>query len=198
MTRFTAPLKVKQAFSETTVMSVDTSGNLQFDGDIDFSGTISTDIAVSGAVSGKSTGNFIGPISSGSAAATGFVVMAQQTTLVASVNKIKVAQLPEGADVIDWFINVTTPFATAAAHVTIEIGTSATQGLLGNIVMDGADQITQGIKRVLETTARQTNVSGWNNVTGAGAVFHASVTAVSGAVASGGSGIITIQYIHKV
>lgn len=189
MTRLSAPFKIKKAFSETTVMSVDASGNMQFDGDMSMDGNST----IGGSV------DAVGPISSGSAAATGFTMMAQQTVVPASTGKIKVAQLPEGADVIDWNFYVTTAFGTAAAHIEIRAGTSAAETLLGAITLDGADEVTTaGMKRPAETTAGQTTLAGWNGVTGAGAVFHVAVTAVSGAVASAASGIFTIQYIHKV
>lgn len=182
MTRFSAPLKVKKPFSETVVVSADASGNFAISGDM--------------AIAGSS--DFIGPISAGSAAATGYATLTQTTTVVSNTEKIKVAQLPEGADITDWYFYVTTAFGTAASDITLRVGTSANETLLGSISMDGSDQFVGGMKRPVETTAGQTTNSGWSGVTGAGAVFYAAVTVASGAVASGASGIVGITYVHKV
>ena len=161
MTRFTGPLKVKEAFSEATVASIGETG----------------------------------VIKSGSAAATGFVVLAQQTTIVSNTAKVKVAQLPEGSDVLGANLFVKTAFGTAAADVKVRVGTSANETLLGEFNLDL--NIAAGMHNLTGSAFTSAGTQ-WTNFTGAGAVMYAAVTAVSGAVASGAEGILTITYLHKV
>ena len=179
MTRLSAPFKVKKAFSETTVMSVDSSGDVQFDGDLSMDGS----------------GNIVGPISSGPAASTGRVVLVQQTTIVSNTAKVLVATLPDGADLLEAKLFVKTSFGTAASAVIVRVGTSAVEDQFGVIDMDL--NIAGGMHTVgaAPFTSAATN---WTNLTGAGAVIYAAVTAVSGAVASAAEGVLSIIYVHKV
>jgi len=178
MTRFTAPLKVKQAFSETTVMSVNASGNLQMDGDL--------------TVDGAST--FIAPIQSGSAAAVGRVVLVQQTTVVGNT-KAQIAVLPEGADVLDAKFFIKDVFAgSAKSDVNIIIGTSAAKSIFGQIT----NATAPGMYTAYTSGIFVSSPTDWDGLTGVGATIHAKVTAASGAVASTGVGLCSIMYVHKV
>ncbi len=180
MTRFSAPFKIKQAFSETTVAAIKASG------------TAAVTMVSAG---GDEDNVFVGPIASGSAAARGYAVLAQQATLVSNAAKVQVAQLPEGADFLNATLYVKSAFATAGADVVVRLGTSANETLFGTISID--TNIAKGMHQLTGTafTSAGTN---WTNLNGAGAVIHAAVTAVSGAVASGAEGVLTITYIHKV
>jgi hypothetical protein len=180
MTRFSAPFKIKQAFSETTVASIDSSGNLQIDGAF----------TPTGKVSAAAAGNFIGPISSGSAAATGFAVLVQQTTVLGAT-KLQVAKLPEGADLLDVTFFVKTTFASAAGTPSLIVGTSA---------------IDDAFLRITNVTALGQHKNGvatsagtdWDGLSGVGATIHAHVTVASGAINSAAVGIVSVFYVHKV
>lgn len=156
MTRFTKPLKVKEAFSEATVASISDT------------------------------------IKSGPSGQSGFVVLAQQASVAATTEKVQVANIPGTSDVIGVNLFVKTAFATAAADVKVRVGTSANETLLGEFDLD--TNIAGGMHN-LTGSAFTSAGSPWVDL--GDTVIYAAVTAVSGAVASGASGILSIQYVKK-
>ena len=161
MTRFTGPVKVKQAFSEAIVASIDENGIIK----------------------------------SGAAGESGFAQLVQQSTLTASnTTNATAAVLPDGSDVLDIRFFVENAFATAAADVQVRVGTSANETLFGTISID--TNIAGGM-HVLTGTAFTSAGTSWNGLTGAGAKIMAQVTAVSGAIASGASGKLSITYVNN-
>jgi hypothetical protein len=150
----------------------------------------SGNLAIDGTFSASSTGNFVGPISSGSAAATGLAVLVQQTTVVGPT-KIQVAKLPEGADLLDVTFFVREAFATAQGTPSLIVGTSAVDDAFLRITnVTALGQHKNGV-----ATSAGTN---WDGLTGVGGVIHAHVTVASGAVASAATGIVSVFYVHKV
>jgi hypothetical protein len=140
-----------------------------------------------------------GPVRSGTSGAVGLAVLTQQTTVTDTVSaNTTVAVVPDGSDVLDVYLQVKTAFATAAADVEIRVGTSANETLFGTFKLDSSAQIVLGMHKLTEATANVVSAgTKWSALAGAGAKIMAQVTAVSGAVASGGEGIISVIYVQK-
>jgi hypothetical protein len=168
MTRFTGPLKVKKAFSETTVASIDVSGNIAANG----------------------------VIRSGDSGEQGFVQLVQQKDITPNTAKVTAAILPDGSDILDAYFMVKTAFGTAASDVILRVGTSANETALGIISMD--TNIATGMHHLANAAFTSAGTpAAWSDVSGASAKIYAAVTAVSGAVASGASGTLSIVYVKK-
>lgn len=170
MTRFSAPFQIKKPFAETTVATMDASGN-------------STQL---GTMSVTDT------IKSGPSGSQGFAVLTQQASIAATTEKVQVAVLPATSDIIGASLFVKTAFATAGADVLVRVGTSANETLLGAFSID--TNIAGGMHNLIGGAFTSAG-SPWVDL--GETTLHVAVTAVSGAVASGASGILSIQYVKK-
>ena len=186
MTRFTGPLKVKKAFSEVTVASIDASGSAKFTQGLSMGGALV--VAGASTVSGAST--LHGRVQVGEVATRGDIVLVQQSRVSATTTKVTAAVLPDGADVLDIKLFVETPFgASALTDIDLLVGTSAHDTRFARFT----NVTAQGYYTVTD----RTQTSAWTNVSGANANVIIQVTAVSGAVASTASGILSIMYVAK-
>ena len=198
MTRFTGPLKVKMPFSETTVARVDTSGSAQFAQGADFGGNVIVDgsINVSGgvtfgaAISAQATATFLAPMRVGSTAgALGRPMLVQQVEISGNNTK-KSMTLPAGSDILDIKYVPRAPLsASAASKVDIVVGTSADDAKLA--------RFTNVSGMFYQTKANDTDVSGMASVSGASSIIIVAATAISGAIASAGRGVLSVVYVHK-
>ncbi len=138
-------------------------------------------------VSGAST--LHGRVQVGDAATRGDIVLVQQQRLSASTTKVTAAVLPDGADVLDIKFFVETPFASGATQIDVLVGTSTHDTRFARF----SGVTAQGYYTVTD----RTQTSAWTNVSGANANVIVHTTAVSGAVASAASGILSIMYVSK-
>lgn len=204
MTRFSGPIKVKMPFSETTVARVDASGSAQFAQGADFGGAVIVDgtmnvsgaatfgagLTFGGAVSAVATATFVAPVLVGSSAnSMGRVVLCQQAEISGNNTK-KSMTLPAGSDVLDIKYIPRAPLsASAASIVDIIVGTSADDAKLA--------RFTNVTGMAYHTKTVDTDVSGMASVSGASSILIVGATAVSGAIASAGRGVLTVMYVHK-
>ena len=146
-------------------------------------------------VSGSST--LTGLVQVGAAGERGFVQLVQQKDItVASRTKSTAAVVPDGSDILDVYFMVKTAVATAAADVILRVGTSANETALGVISMD--TNIATGMHHLANGAFTSAGTpAAWTDVSGAATKIFAVVTAVSGAVASGASGVLSIVYVKK-
>lgn len=206
---------------EVDYVTIDTSGTASFAGTVHVSGasTFAGAISVAGGVSGASTLNITGAASfSGavSAASTltvngvtvlggavsakstlkvgaGYAVLSQRVTIAANTTAGAPAtiSLPSGADIVDFFVDVEVPFATAAG------ATAAT------VHMSGANASTIAVMRVSASTTRYgawTNADSFNgstlrNVT-ATIEAHASIVGSATAMTAG-QAMLTVLYVRN-
>jgi hypothetical protein len=160
--------------------------------DITLTGRVS---ASSASLSGGAT--IDGVVQVGAAGERGFVQLVQQKDItVASRTKSTAAVVPDGSDILDVYFMVKTAFATAAADVVLRVGTSANETALGTISMD--TNIATGMHHLANAAFTSAGTpAAWSDVSGAATKIYVAVTAVSGAVASGASGVLSIVYVKK-
>ena len=177
--------------------SMSLSGPLSVSGaftgkDITLTGRVS---ASSASLSGDAT--IDGVVQVGAAGERGFVQLVQQKDItVASRTKSTAAVVPDGSDILDVYFMVKTAFATAAADVVLRVGTSANETALGTISMD--TNIATGMHHLANAAFTSAGTpAAWTDVSGAATKIYVAVTAVSGAVASGASGVLSIVYVKK-
>lgn len=140
-----------------------------------------------------------GPIKGGTAGAVGFMVLTQQSTVLATqTTNTTVAVVPDNSDVLDIYMFVKEAFATAAADVEVRVGVSANETMFGTFKFDSSAQILPGMHKLQEATAGVVSAAtDWTALVGTSAKIMAQVTAVSGAIASGAEGILSIVYVQK-
>ena len=132
----------------------------------------------------------------GAAGERGFVQLVQQKDVTPNTAKVTAAVLPDGSDVLDMYFMVKTAFATAAADVVLRVGTSANETAFGTISMD--TNIATGMHHLANAAFTSAGTpAAWTDVSGAATKIYVAVTAVSGAVASGASGVLSIVYVKK-
>ena len=159
--------------------------------DITLTGRVS---ASSASLSGDAT--IDGVVQVGAAGERGFVQLVQQKDITPNTAKVTAAVLPDGSDVLDMYFMVKTAFATAAADVVLRVGTSANETALGTISMD--TNIATGMHHLANAAFTSAGTpAAWTDVSGAATKIYVAVTAVSGAVASGASGVLSIVYVKK-
>jgi len=159
--------------------------------DITLTGRVS---ASSASLSGDAT--IDGVVQVGAAGERGFVQLVQQKDVTPNTAKVTAAVLPDGSDVLDMYFMVKTAFATAAADVVLRVGTSANETALGTISMD--TNIATGMHHLANAAFTSAGTpAAWTDVSGAATKIYVAVTAVSGAVASGASGVLSIVYVKK-
>lgn len=186
MTRMSAPWKVKQPYTDTTVASIDVSGSAKFMQGASFGGAVN----VSGAgIETTGTVKSFSRIQLGSSAAdTGDVVLCRQVALPANTTKAT-TRLPDGSDVVDVTMFVQTPpGGSAQSTVNVLVGTTAHDTRFASFT----NVTAQGLYK---TVTRQT--SGYNSVSGASGLITVHTSAVSGAIASGAAGRINIFYVKR-
>ena len=159
--------------------------------DITLTGRVS---ASSASLSGDAT--IDGVVQVGAAGERGFVQLVQQKDVTPNTAKVTAAVLPDGSDVLDMYFMVKTAFATAAADVVLRVGTSANETALGTISMD--TNIATGMHHLANAAFTSAGTpAAWTDVSGAATKIYVAVTAVSGAVASGASGVLSVVYVKK-
>ena len=159
--------------------------------DITLTGRVS---ASSASLSGDAT--IDGVVQVGAAGERGFVQLVQQKDVTPNTAKVTAAVLPDGSDVLDMYFMVKTAFATAAADVVLRVGTSANETAFGTISMD--TNIATGMHHLANAAFTSAGTpAAWTDVSGAATKIYVAVTAVSGAVASGASGVLSIVYVKK-
>ena len=159
--------------------------------DITLTGRVS---ASSASLSGDAT--IDGVVQVGAAGERGFVQLVQQKDITPNTAKVTAAVLPDGSDVLDMYFMVKTAFATAAADVVLRVGTSANETAFGTISMD--TNIATGMHHLANAAFTSAGTpAAWSDVSGAATKIYVAVTAVSGAVASGASGVLSIVYVKK-
>lgn len=192
MTNFSGPFNIKRHQSETTVVSFDASGSATYAQGADFGGAVrvagqiaAQTIEVSGSVA------FKGRVQGGAdnAATLSEALFVKRVAIPANNTKVT-AEVPDGSDIIRCMAFVQTPpGGSAQSTCNILVGTSAHDGRLLALT----NVSTQGYYD--RNTLSQT--SAWSNVSGTNAKFYVHTSAVSGAIASGTSGFIGIEYIRK-
>ena len=159
--------------------------------DITLTGRVS---ASSASLSGDAT--IDGVVQVGAAGERGFVQLVQQKDITPNTAKVTAAVVPDGSDILDVYFMVKTAFATAAADVVLRVGTSANETALGTISMD--TNIATGMHHLANAAFTSAGTpAAWSDVSGAATKIYVAVTAVSGAVASGASGVLSIVYVKK-
>ena len=159
--------------------------------DITLTGRVS---ASSASLSGDAT--IDGVVQVGAAGERGFVQLVQQKDVTPNTAKVTAAVVPDGSDILDVYFMVKTAFATVAADVVLRVGTSANETALGTISMD--TNIATGMHHLANAAFTSAGTpAAWTDVSGAATKIYVAVTAVSGAVASGASGVLSIVYVKK-
>ena len=159
--------------------------------DITLTGRVS---ASSASLSGDAT--IDGVVQVGAAGERGFVQLVQQKDVTPNTAKVTAAVVPDGSDILDVYFMVKTAFATAGADVVLRVGTSANETALGTISMD--TNIATGMHHLANAAFTSAGTpAAWTDVSGAATKIYVAVTAVSGAVASGASGVLSIVYVKK-
>lgn len=183
--------------------SMSLSGPLSVSGaftgkDITLTGRVSASSAsLKGSATIEGDATIDGVVQVGAAGERGFVQLVQQKDItVASRTKSTAAVVPDGSDILDVYFMVKTAFATAAADVVLRVGTSANETALGTISMD--TNIATGMHHLANAAFTSAGTpAAWSDVSGAATKIYVAVTAVSGAVASGASGVLSIVYVKK-
>lgn len=117
----------------------------------------------------------------------GRLVMTQISTVTRTNSAgTLVARVPDGSDVLDFIVTVTSAFASGAAGVVdVRIGTTANETRFGTIRASGA-----GAYRLVTTYASAG--TGWNALTGGNTNIMARVTAVGSAMTIGQANVRTV------
>lgn len=122
-------------------------------------------------------------------------VLTQRATLTnAATAATTVAVLASGSDVLDAYLFVSTAFATAAADVEVRLGDADNETKYGTFSFDS--NIATGMHHLSNGAFTSAGTS-WLNVSGSAKTVLAKVTAVSGALASGASGVLNLVYVSK-
>ena len=131
-----------------------------------------------------------GPVEVRSTAGSiGRLVLCQQVEISGNNTK-KSMTLPAGSDILDIkYIPRAALSATAGSTVDLLVGTSADDIKLA--------RFTNVSGMFYQTKANDVDVSGMASVSGASSIIIVHATAVSGAIASAGRGVMTIVYVQK-
>lgn len=165
--------------------------------DITLTGRVSASSAsLKGSATIEGDATIDGVVQVGAAGERGFVQLVQQKDVTPNTAKVTAAVVPDGSDILDVYFMVKTAFATAAADVVLRVGTSANETALGTISMD--TNIATGMHHLANAAFTSAGTpAAWTDVSGAATKIYVAVTAVSGAVASGASGVLSIVYVKK-
>ena len=165
--------------------------------DITLTGRVSASSAsLKGGATIEGDATIDGVVQVGAAGERGFVQLVQQKDITPNTAKVTAAVVPDGSDILDVYFMVKTAFATAAADVVLRVGTSANETALGTISMD--TNIATGMHHLANAAFTSAGTpAAWTDVSGAATKIYVAVTAVSGAVASGASGVLSIVYVKK-
>jgi hypothetical protein len=165
--------------------------------DITLTGRVSASSAsLKGGATIEGDATIDGVVQVGAAGERGFVQLVQQKDVTPNTAKVTAAVVPDGSDILDVYFMVKTAFATAAADVVLRVGTSANETALGTISMD--TNIATGMHHLANAAFTSAGTpAAWSDVSGAATKIYVAVTAVSGAVASGASGVLSIVYVKK-
>lgn len=165
--------------------------------DITLTGRVSASSAsLKGGATIEGDATIDGVVQVGAAGERGFVQLVQQKDITPNTAKVTAAVVPDGSDILDVYFMVKTAFATAAADVVLRVGTSANETALGTISMD--TNIATGMHHLANAAFTSAGTpAAWSDVSGAATKIYVAVTAVSGAVASGASGVLSIVYVKK-
>ncbi len=190
MTTHAAPFNIKRHGTETTVVSFDASGSATFAQGVNFgNGVRTTGGITSNTIEASASAHFKGRIQAGEGATLSEVLCVKRVAIPANNTKVT-AEVPDGSDIIGVMAFVQTPpGGSAQSTCNILVGVSAQD--------DRFLRISNCSAQGYYTTPTSTRTSGWASVSGAGARIMAHTTAVSGAIASGTSGFIGIQYIRR-
>ena len=179
MTRFSAPLKVKREFEDTTVARVDSSGSAVFTGGM----TIAGPATFTGVVNTSASARFGGPVIIGDAATIGGITMVQSTTVLSSASgpsgfgSTTVVRLPALAQIVDMVVHVRTSASGNAGGMLVRVGTSADEDQFGNILTSAVG--TYRIGGVANILGAAASGAAWQSVGAAATQIHVDVTAQS-------------------
>ena len=171
MTRFSAPLKVKREFEDTTVARVDSSGSAVFTGGMRVAGPAT----FAGAIDTSATARFGAPILAGPASTNvGSVVLVQTTTVLSSTSGQQMT-LPSGSQIVDMLMAVQTSASGNAGGMLVRVGTSGDAVQNANIVTSAQGTIYRPNRAAPNIAAA--SVAGWQSVGASAQPIFVDVTA---------------------
>lgn len=171
MTRFSAPLKVKREFEDTTVMRVDSSGSAVFSQGARFGAQVNV----------SASARFNGRIDVGDAATLGGVVVSQSTTVLSSASgpsgfgSTSEMRLPANSQIVDMMLHVRTSASGNAGGMLVRVGTSADEDQFANILCSAIG--TYRIGGAGNLIGAAASGAAWQNVGANAAQVHIDVTA---------------------
>ena len=162
-----------------------------------FSAVSTTNLSVTGVVSASSAniGGIVNKPKIGPTGEQGDLVLSQRVTITnAATANTTVAVLASGSDVLDAYFFVTNALASAGADVEVRLGDADNETKYGTFSID--TNIATGMHHLVNGAFTSAGTS-WLSVSGSAKTILAKVTAVSGALASGASGVMNLVYVHK-
>jgi hypothetical protein len=151
--------------------------------------------ASSAVIETASIGAITNKVKFGPTGEQGDAVLSQRATLTnAATAATTVAVMASGSDVLDAYFFVTTAFGSAAADVEVRLGDVDNETKYGTFSMD--TNIATGMHHLSNGAFTSAGTS-WMDISGSAKTVLAKVTAVSGALASGASGVLNIVYVSK-
>ena len=122
-------------------------------------------------------------------------VLSQSVTITnAATANTTVAVMASGSNVLDAYFFVSTAFGTAASDVEVRLGDADNETKYGTFSLD--TNIATGMHHLSNGAFTSAGTS-WLSVAGSAKTILAKVTAVSGALASLGSGHLNIVYVSE-
>jgi len=162
------------------------AGNAQITGTVSASAMHVTNLTILGSAN---IPVLDGPVTVGPLNQRGRLLLVQQAEISGN-NAKKTITLPGGSDILDFKYIPRSPLSSSAAStVDILIGTSADDVKFA--------RLTNVSGMHYRTMANDTDVSGLASVSGSPAVIIVGASAVSGAIASAGRGVLNIVYLQK-
>ena len=183
MTRFSAPLKVKREFEDTTVARVDSSGSAVFTGGVSMSGPLRVSAAqsFSGEMLVSASARFNGAVKMGDAATIGNAVVMQSTTVLSSASgpsgfgSTSEIRLPALAQITDMVLHVRTSASGNAGGMLVRVGTSGDEDQFANILSSAIGTYRIGAAGNLIGAAA--SGAAWQSVGSTASHIHIDVTA---------------------
>lgn len=122
-------------------------------------------------------------------------VLSQRVTLTnAATAATTVAVLASGSDVLDAYLFVSTAFGTAASDIEVRLGDADNATKYGTFSLD--TNIATGMHHLCNAAFTSAGTS-WLNVSASAKTILGQVVAVSGALASSASGVLSVTYVSK-
>ncbi|MCB7127948.1 MAG: hypothetical protein J3T61_00215 [Candidatus Brocadiales bacterium] len=187
MTTFTGPFNVTQADSNTTVVSVDSSGTCTFAENITFTNPVTFAAAV------EASGAFTFHAQNFGPGGVGLTELLQRATILqnnTAGNPVNIS-LPSGADVIDFWVDIETPFGTAAGVTACDIQASiaAAQSALAivNVSASSRYDFLDADKADVKDLAQFRDITATIEV-------HASIQNSATAITTG-QGVLHVRYV---